>query len=337
MAVQSISEWDSFLSDYPNTHLLQTSPWGELKATFGWDVSRVICGNTGAQILFRNLPLGRTFGYIPKGPVGNGWNDLWPIIDNECRKMRAIFLKVEPDIWRINKEEKQDSEQNLRELKIPAGFLSSSHSIQPKRTLVINLLGDESQILGRMKQKTRYNIRLAQKKDVIVEMSSDLETFHNLMEVTSKRDNFGIHNSEYFRQAYDLFQHNNECKLFVAEYETQPLAAIMVFAHGNRAWYFYGASSNDYRERMPTYLLQWTAMLWARARGCIEYDLWGVPDADIETLENNFTKRNDGLWGVYRFKRGFGGELHHSYGPWDKIYNRPLYLLYSQWAKNQDS
>jgi Uncharacterized protein involved in methicillin resistance len=86
-------------------------------------------------------------------------------------------------------------------------------------------------------------------------------------------------------------------------------SSVPVFARGRRAWYVYGASNDQERNRMPTYLLQWEAMRWARARGAEEYDLWGVPDADEETLEAHFTERSDGLWGVYRFKRGFGGQV----------------------------
>ncbi len=95
--------------------------------------------------------------------------------------------------------------------------------------------------------------------------------------------------------------------LLLAEYEGRPLAALMVFALGRRAYYLYGASTDEERNRMPTYLLQWRAMQWARARGCLEYDLWGVPDEDEQTLEAQFETRRDGLWGVYRFKRGSAG------------------------------
>jgi lipid II:glycine glycyltransferase (peptidoglycan interpeptide bridge formation enzyme) len=117
----------------------------------------------------------------------------------------------------------------------------------------------------------------------------------------------------------------------MAEYEGMPLAAVMIFAHGKRAWYFYGASDNHYRELMPSYLIQWEAMRWARSIGCEDYDLWGVPDFDAETLESNFTSRKGGLWGVYRFKRGFGGELRRTIGSWDRVYNPILYKFYRWW------
>jgi peptidoglycan pentaglycine glycine transferase (the first glycine) len=106
----------------------------------------------------------------------------------------------------------------------------------------------------------------------------------------------------------------------------------MIFARGKRAWYFYGASSKEHREWMPTYLLQWEAMRWARTRGCIEYDLCGVPDFDEEILEGEFTKRSDGLWGVYRFKRGFGGKLRRAMGAWDRPYKPIFYYFYRWWV-----
>jgi lipid II:glycine glycyltransferase (peptidoglycan interpeptide bridge formation enzyme) len=109
----------------------------------------------------------------------------------------------------------------------------------------------------------------------------------------------------------------------------------MVFSSGNRAWYLYGGSSNVHRELMPSYLLQWEALLWAKRRGCIEYDLWGVPDENLVVLEDQCTQRSDGLWGVYRFKRGFGGELRRAAGPWERVYNPLAYYLYRWWIKRK--
>jgi peptidoglycan pentaglycine glycine transferase (the first glycine) len=193
---------------------------------------------------------------------------------------------------------------------------------------VVDLQGDDEAILSRMKQKTRYNIRLAQKKGVVVRPSTDLDTFQHLMEITGERDEFGIHSPDYYRRAYELFHPRGACELLVADYENEPLAALMVFSAGQRAWYLYGASSDKHRDHMPTYLLQWEAMRWARTQGCVAYDLWGVPDTDEDTLEANFSQQSGGLWGVYRFKRGFGGELRRAAGSWDRVYHRVMYLIY---------
>lgn len=326
MPVITPPEWDQYLQNHPEAHILQTTAWGELKQSFGWQVIRVTNGNAGAQILLRQLIPGFRLAYIPKGPVGSNWELLIPEIDLVCRKEHCAFLKIEADAW----EGDQDDRPPL-----PPGFVSSQQPIQPSRTLVIDLQGDDQSLLGRMKQKTRYNINLALKKGVIIQPTADLDIFHSLIELTSQRDRFGVHHSDYYQRAYNLFYPLGQCELLLAEYEHNPLAALMVFSFGKRAWYFYGGSSNLHRERMPNYLLQWEAMRWARSHGCTEYDLWGVPDADLGTLESNFPHRDDGLWGVYRFKRGFGGELRRSVAPWDRVYQPLLYRLYRTWLNTR--
>jgi len=179
-----------------------------------------------------------------------------------------------------------------------------------------------------MKPKCRYNIRLAEKKGVTVHAWDDVNAFHQMMTVTGGRDNFGVHSLEYYQRAYELFHPKGTCELLVAEFEGKSLASLMVFSSGKRAWYVYGASNDQERNRMPTYLLQWEAIRWAKARGCEEYDLWGVPDENEETLEANFETRHDGLWGVYRFKRGSGGQLKRAAQAMDRVYNPLLYWAY---------
>ena len=157
-----------------------------------------------------------------------------------------------------------------------------------------------------------------------------------MMQATGQRDQFGVHSLDYYRRVFELFLPLEMCQLLMALYDSQPLAGLMAFTHGRRAWYFYGASGSAHRNRMPNYLLQWEAMRWARQRGCQQYDLWGVPDADLDTLEAEFTRRADGLWGVYRFKRGFGGELRRAAGPWDRVYMPALYPLYRWWVGRRE-
>jgi len=329
MTALTSNAWDEFLAAYPDAHILQTAAWGDLKASFGWQVFRVAAGGVGAQILFRSLPLGYNLAYLPKGPVPaaqNSWDQFWPQVDALCRERKAIFLKIESDFW----EQVDDSVSGEAP---PPGLRLSPHTIQPPRTLIVDLTPEEDQILAAMKQKTRYNIRLASRKDVVVRTSDDVSVFSDLMEITGQRDDFGVHSLDYYRQAFDLFHRRGACQLFIAQYEDQPLAAIMVFMRGTRAWYFYGASSNQHRNRMPAYLLQWEAMRWAKSRGCQTYDLWGVPDADLETLEADFMKRHDGLWGVYRFKRGFGGQLMRSAQAWDRVYHPAFYAAYRLWMR----
>jgi peptidoglycan pentaglycine glycine transferase (the first glycine) len=317
-------EWEAFLARNPQAHLLQTAAWGELKAQFGWSVERVRIGSSGAQILFRALPFGYRLAYIPRGPIGDWLPELLPQIDETCRRQRAFVLIVEPD---------SNYDAALEFALAEHGFRQSPHPIQPRRSLIVSLDGDEEQILNRMHQKTRYNIRLASRKGIVVHVSDDVAGFTRLLKETAARDGFGAHTDRYYETAYRLFKAAGMVELLAAEYDGLPLAALMVFAHGKRAWYLYGASTDRERNRMPTYALQWEAMRWARARGCAEYDLWGVPDAESEVLEAGFETRSDGLWGVYRFKRGFGGRLTRTAGAWDRVYKPTLFQAYRLFSR----
>jgi lipid II:glycine glycyltransferase (peptidoglycan interpeptide bridge formation enzyme) len=327
MPIVDFDTWKKFISARPKAHLLQTAEWGELKSAFGWEPVRIITGDEGAQILFRRLPLGFTVGYMPKPVFSDQWpvisEQFWAEVDDVCRRKRAVFLKIEPDEW-------DDSPRTPH----PA-LRTSLHNIQPPRTIVVDLSGSEDDLLARMKQKCRYNVRLAEKKGVTVRASDDVAGFHQMMLVTGGRDGFGVHSREYYQKAYDLFHADGSAGLLVAEFEGKPLAALMVFARGQRAWYVYGASTDEERNRMPTYLLQWEAMRWARAHGCTEYDLWGVPDTNEATLEAQFESRHDGLWGVYRFKRGFGGQLKRAAQALDRVYMPVMYRVYIEWINRR--
>jgi len=174
---------------------------------------------------------------------------------------------------------------------------------------------------------------LAIKKEVKVEISNDIDSFNTLMSLTGERDKFSTHSEKYYKRAFEIFGYSGKCVLLLAEFHEKPIASLMAFAQGRRAWYFYGASDDNERNRMPTYLLQWEAMRWAARQGCSEYDLWGVPDFEEDALEENFMERSDGLWGVYRFKRGFGGELKRSAGMYERVLKNSFYHLYRNLMK----
>ena len=322
--------WDQIVAGHPAGNILQTSLWGRLKADFGWSWEIVTCDAStpavgGALVLDKLLPLrlGR-ISYIPRGPLVD-WNDTHAIetilaaieIASRKRKVWAVWLEPEA-LWNF------DAAEVLKE----NGYHRSTRTIQPSSTIVVDISGDEDTILERMKSKTRYNIRLALRKGVQVREGGlgDLDTFYALMQVTSERDKFGIHSKRYYQRLLELFLPVGQAGLIFAFVEGEPTAALLVLTLGAKAWYIAGASSNKHRKLMPTYAAQWAAIRWAKAHGCYVYDLWGVPDADAETLEAQFTERSDGLWGVYRFKRGFGGELIRYTGLWEKALH-PLYPL----------
>lgn len=334
------AEWDDFVTNHPLGSLLQTANWARLKSRFGWRSQRVWLKRdgqlvAGAQILIRSAAMGLLrVGYVPHGPLVN-WQDdeqvdiLLNQIDHALYNERVGLLKFEPLVW----QEDIDS-ASWKKLCRRHDCLANTDSIQPPRTILIDLQPTEDKILSSMKQKTRYNIRLSAKKGVTVRQgtSDDISEFVRMIQITGERNVFGIHEPEYYRRAYELFAPENAA-LLIAEYENQPLSAVMVFKCGKKAAYLYGASGNNERQRMPNYAAQWAAILWAKEKGCSTYDLWGVPDYPSDELEINFLSRQDGLWGVYRFKRGFGGELLRTVGPSDRVYNKWVYKLY-QWRRS---
>jgi peptidoglycan pentaglycine glycine transferase (the first glycine) len=323
MQILSRSDWDAYLSNYPQAHLLQSGAWGELKSAFGWEPVRLTHGTCGAQVLFRRLPLGFTLAYLPKGPVGADWQQFWPELDRLCRTRRAIFLKVEPDAWEpLSDELRADL----------SGFRPEAITVQPRRTLLVDLHGSEEDWLSRMSKKTRACFRAAERGGVTARYSRDIEAFFSLLKETGERDEFGVHTLSYYRKVFNLFAPQDEVCLLMAEWEGRPLAGLMAFARGKRAWYLYAASRDEQRQFNPTYLIQLEAMRWAARKGCREYDLYGVPDFDQETLESQFTDHKDGLWGVYGYKRKFGGKPMRTVGAWDRVYMPPLYGLYRYWV-----
>ena len=311
--------WDDFVASRGG-HVLQSTAWGELKSRFGWSAHRLALarGDTliaGAQILFRRLPLGLHFAYIPRGPVADLDDEkiTKTLFDALCRAAQsrgAFALKVE-----LN---------SLAPLGERVGVRGQfSNSIQPRTTIHLDLTRDLDTILAQMKPKWRYNIRLAERKGVTVReaRADDLAEFYRLQQITSERDKFAIHSATYYRAAFELFTARDSARLFVAEHEREPLAMILVTAFGGEAIYLYGASSNTHRELMPNHALHWAAIQWAKARGCARYDLWGLgatTDADAQTAH-----------GLYQFKQGFGGRMVEYAGARDIVFSRWRYALYN--------
>jgi lipid II:glycine glycyltransferase (peptidoglycan interpeptide bridge formation enzyme) len=331
------AEWDEFVANHPNGSILQSTNWARLKSRFGWHSHRIWLRQdnqlvAGAQMLVRSAAFGLIrVAYIPHGPLVD-WNDdeqlavMFNQLDLAAYEQRAGFLKIEPRLWQSNVSRGQ-WEAICRQQDCVMGV----DTVQPPRTLLIDLQPPEEDILAAMKQKTRYNIRLAKRKGVTVREGTveDIPIFNKMIQRTGQRNEFGIHEPHYYKAAFDLFA-PEQGALLIAEYKEKPLAAIMVFSMGKQAAYLYGASSGEERNRMPTYAAQWAGILWSKERGCTSYDLWGIPDFSEEELEAKFQKQKDGLWGIYRFKRGFGGRIRRTVGPADRIYNKIVYGLYKK-------
>jgi lipid II:glycine glycyltransferase (peptidoglycan interpeptide bridge formation enzyme) len=327
------TQWDIFVSAHPRAHALQLAHWGALKGAYGWQTARVALAEgaqlvAGAQLLFRRLPFGLgSMAYLGMGPLlpplqqdRKLEGEVWYAIHALARKQRAAFLKWEPGIF---------SEGAPVPDMAKLGFRPSPQTIQPPRTVLIDIAGEDEAILARMNQGTRRKIRQSQKNDIryYEAASNDVAQFNGIMQTTGSRNDFGVHSPDYYERAHALFvpQH---AALMLAEHEGDMLAGVMVFALGKTAWYLYGASSDVKRNLMASYGVQWAAIQWAKARGCIHYDMWGIPDEDESTLEAQFEQRSDGLWGVYGFKRGWGGQVVRSLGAWDYVYNPLVYEAY---------
>lgn len=337
-SIEADDAWDAFLAQSPHGHILQSARWARLKADFGWSAQRVVLRAIpspdapllgGASILFRKLPWGQTVAYIPKGPAVD-WSDaaqtraVLTMARNAAAKGRAALLKIEPDL-----PPSPELEAALRGY----GYAPGPQRVQPLSTIVLDISDDEEAILARMKQKWRYNIRLAERKGVTVREGGmdDLPAVQALMDATGARDGFSTHNLAYHRRATELFAPQGQMTWLLAEHESELLAAIAVFALGRTAYYMWGASSDSGRNLMPNHAVQWAAIRWSRARGCAQYDLWGIPDevgANPEAYTEPDSWGEGGLWGVYRFKQGFGGRVVRFTGAWDLPLSRPGYALY---------
>ena len=173
-----------------------------------------------------------------------------------------------------------------------------------------------------MKSKTRYNIRLAERKGVCIRQGStaDLAAFYRLYDETSRRDGFLIRPFEYYQEVWRTFLGAGQARLLLADVDETLVAGLMLFVFGESAWYMYGASSQAHRNAMPNYLLQWEAIRQAKDLGCSRYDMWGAPD----TFD-----QSQAMWGVYRFKTGFGGETWRGLGAYDFAPSKPIYNFYT--------
>lgn len=323
--VDARERWNEAVARLPNAHVLQSYEWGEFKGRHGWRSFRLLFRSGGegvaaASVLLRQLPrLPWGVMYVPKGPT-LGYDD--PDLLNEvlrrledlARGERAIFVKIDPDVT--------VDRQDVRESFEGRGWGPSAEQIQFRNTVLIDLRPPEEALLGAMKGKWRYNVRLAQRRrvEVVEGGMEELSLFYDMYTTTSARDEFIIRPFSYYADAWGTFIERGLAQLLLARYEREVLAGLVLFHFGAKAWYMYGASTDKHRNLMPNHLLQWEAMRWAKAHGYSFYDMWGAPDVMDES---------DPLWGVYRFKEGFGGDLTSYLGAFDFPASKPLYWLYA--------
>ncbi len=326
-------QWDSFVMAHPHGHVLQSWSWGDVKARTGWHPLRLALWDQHAheivavaQVLRRtaaHVPLwAGHLAYIPRGPVLD-WSQpahceaFFLQLARYLRRRGALASRLEPAL------ELGSTEGELALKYLNALHAHPTQTLQPLRTILLDLIPSEEVLLAQMKEKWRYNVRLGGRKGVkvrIAETVEDVRAWYQLLQTTSERDQFGIHTLAYYLSVWELFGRRGQGRLFLAEHEGQLLAGIFVGLCARQAIYLYGASSNEQRQLMPNYVLQWEAIRWAKSHGATRYDFWGIPATDAQ---------DEDMAGVYRFKSGWGGRVVQYIGGYELIY-RPLAMRLAQ-------
>jgi peptidoglycan pentaglycine glycine transferase (the first glycine) len=337
--------WNSTISSLPGANILQTWEWAQLKAANGWAAQPKVWQDeqgritAAAMILRRQVKVGGIAAplsvlYIPRGPL-LAWGDVGlrrRVLDDLqslARQSGAIFIKMDPEIRLgtgvAGEDGAVDDPQGLAAQAdlTQRGWRFSLEQIQFRNTLILDVSQDEEVMLARMKQKARYNLRLAQRKGVHVRRGTDADydLLYRMYAETAVRDGFVIRAENYYRTVWEKFSQAGMCFPLIAEVEGEAVAGLVLFVFAGRAWYLYGMSREAHREKMPNYLLQWEAMRLAHDLGAQEYDLWGAPDTFDET---------DSMWGVYRFKEGLGGMVIRTPGAWDYTSRSTAYTFYTR-------
>jgi peptidoglycan pentaglycine glycine transferase (the first glycine) len=320
VAIDDPAVWNQTLLSLPWPHALQSWEWGAFKSRHGWTATRWKTPRAAALVLRRKLPY-TPFSvlYVPKGPTldyadAAAWEAMLAHLERLARRQQALFVKIDPDVHR----EQSAVSQRL----LARGWRPSLEQVQFRNTMTLDLTQDEASLLAAMKSKWRYNVRLAERKGVSVRLGAvdDLPLLYDMYHETALRDGFVIRPLAYYADLWGSFMQRGLARPLIAEVEGDAVAMLVLFYFGGRAWYMYGASRNQHREKMPNHLLQWQAMRWARSAGCAVYDMWGAPD---ELLES------DSMWGVYHFKKGFGATLVQHIGAFDYPGSRLWYWAYT--------
>lgn len=326
--------WNKFVADFPTGDLLQSFEWGELKRrSGGWEPIRLAVEEGGEihaaiSILKRKLPrLNKCIFYAPRGPVCDFSNyeavsTLIQAVKARALKENAILLKIDPPAT-VGDAQTLESLGKLgfKAIPDPNGF----GGVQPKCVMQLDISSSLDDILAGFKPKWRYNIRLAEKKGVQVRSDctrDDLRTFYELLKETAVRDRFLVRAYSYYEDMWDTLVEPGYAKLFLTEYEGEAISGALSFIFGNRCWYTYGASSNRHRNVMPNHIMQWRMIEWAKEADCVVYDFRGVSP-------NQSGDQNDHLYGLNRFKEGFGAEFVEYIGEFDLPFSGSWYWAWT--------
>ncbi len=291
-------------------HPLQSWEWGEFRAATGLKVARE--GNI--QITIHPIPhTPWNIGYCPKGPMPD--REQAKVLDKVARDNKCIFIKVEP---KVEIQELGNRKEELGQL----GFVEG-RPLFTKHNFVLDVSPSETGLMASFKQKTRYNIRVAEKKGVVVKLSedpADFEKYLKLTEETTQRQGFYAHSREYHKKMWEVLHAVGIAHLLVAEFEGQVITTWVLFKFNDTLYYPYGASTREHREVMANNLVMWEAIKLAKKWGLRHLDMWGAlgPDADPK----------DPWYGFHTFKSGYGARQVEYIGTWDYVAMPRLYPIY---------
>ena len=299
-----------FNQKHPKGHFLQSPEWAKLKSEWKNEVvlSEDKDGNIkGAMsILIRKVPyINSSIMYSPRGPVCDIHNKetFQELVDGAkelAKKYNAFIFRVDPDI--------PDNDEEFKKIAQEVGFKLKedvkdfNEVIQPRYVFRLNVKDKtEEELLKSFHEKTRYNIRLAGRKGATIRDGNreDLKDFYKIMQETGNRDNFLIRPLEYFEKMYDCMG-KDYLRVIMADYNGKPISGAIAIYYGNKVWYLYGASSNQNRNVMPNYLVQWEMIKWALEKKCDIYDFRGV---------SGHVDEHHPQYGIYKFKKGFNGDF----------------------------
>jgi lipid II:glycine glycyltransferase (peptidoglycan interpeptide bridge formation enzyme) len=334
-----IADWDKLVANNPDGgHIYQSKEWSEIKEYNGWEPVYCIYEATAFLVAFVLLKksasiLGNIY-YCSKGPgffrnfrddkdsrahFMEFVNDLKSFAHKHDNQ--AILVKLEPELDHDSKIDLQKS-----------GLQKSGADLQFKATIFVDLAGSEDEIIGSFKQKTRYNIRLAERKGVKIEFrdmdEQGVELMYSLMQATQKRAGFFLRQKDYFGNYWRALAGAGMGQLVVATHEGDVLGGVFVTKFGKKAYYKDGGSFETKRNLMAPYLLQWEAIKWAKSKGATSYDLVAVPPK--AELENEKHMQH----GLYLFKRGFNEEVTEFVGCWDLPVNHSKFRIWSKQESN---
>jgi len=301
------------------THPLQSWAWGEFRKKMGQKIERFGIFEKqkivdSFQIFLHQIPhLPYTIGYFPKGPIPT--KGIINTLKRIGKKHQAIFIKLEPNIKKL--KVKSQKSKILRLELIPGKPLFTRH------TMIIDLKKSEEELITNFHPKTRYNIRLAQRKGVkVIEDNSEkaFEQYWQLMEETTKRQKFFAHNKTYHRKMWQTMQPAGIAHLLKATYQNKVLVTWILFVFNQTLYYPYGASSHQHRNVMASNLMMWQAIRFGKKEGCQTFDLWGTPGPN--------PKPNDPWYGFHRFKMGYNPQIIEFIGTYDLILKPRPYQLY---------